>query len=1020
VALREVDSDASIPTQIEQYINAITADRIESWARLSAQFKNNPPVLILDGYDELLQASGKVFSGYLKDVRNFQKSEAEQGRPIRALVTSRLTLIDKASIPEGATIVRLLEFDKQQRDAWTAIWNSTNATYFSESDPAVEPFALPADADPKGKNVLSLAEQPLLLLMLALYDSEGNRLRHSQGIDRTALYDSLLRRFVARERGKDFDFERLPKSQQEQEIDRDMQRLGVAAIGMYNRRKLFIASPELDQDLRHFELERKVVVESGRPLSQADMLLGSFFFVHKSKLLQRTEMPDQYEEAAAFEFLHNTFGEFLTADFILRQALVESQLLTEFRSTDALRAELVRRLDRADAFSRAWFTCLIYTPLFSRPVVLEMLREWTRHSLRDKPVAYEPFLAALDEIVVNQIKRVLSRSHMPPAISGDMPGPFPRYPMLGHLAIYTLNLIILRTVLSDVYEFDESIIGSHEDGARPWDQLTHVWRSWFSMENLNGLAAILTAKRSGSKILLVPRDSFSIPTSSGRLETVLNVSRAVGDNVTAGLAGLSAYDAGSDNRLGLDRIDEALSSESIDVRTQLSLKRLIEAANETEFGKYDRLTDLASDVIERSFESGRVDELRQAIDLISARYPLLRVRARIFQHLGWNKAESAARRRPEILNEVFRLGQFRGRVLFVDDRAVLVRGLGNRSFSGEFQGAGFDWASMGASAFHERSQLAATEALFGQPPGDIGYPETIGELLHKGRLAKARRLPEGTAEKLISEIDKRGGINELARHRPDVLFEVITTLGKRDAERLLGELHGQWMEPLLTPSGFSELVDRRPPVAIELLRRLLGRVRPGVELPISRDSLRGLVRALLDPEAVAHFASVRPTVLHPMLRVLERGGAEFIDSEVRGKWGSAWQPGFVAVLLSTNPEVAVALLRLLRMILDNEAVRRFAEEVFRQQTDVRSLALQGYSPVCSEMLQLVREVGGERLLSRVAELLLDVYSRPGRKNTFFDRMPMGLAGELKRFAEAAGNATLSQVIVEGVAAVMRD
>jgi hypothetical protein len=31
-----------------------------------------------------------------------------------------------------------------------------------------------------------------------------------------------------------------------------------------------------------------------------------------------------------------------------------------------------------------------------------------------------------------------------------------------------------------------------------------------------------------------------------------------------------------------------------------------------------------------------------------------------------------------------------------------------------------------------------------------------------------------------------------------------------------------------------------------------------------------------------------------------------------------------------------------------------------------------------------------------------------------------LAGELKRFAEAAGNATLSQVIVEGVAAVMRD
>jgi hypothetical protein len=124
VALREVDSEASIPSQVEQYINTITADKIDSWARFSSQFKNSPPVIILDGYDELLQASGKVFSGYLKDARNFQRSETEQGRPVRMIITSRLTLIDKASIPEGATILRLLDFDSRQRDAWTTIWKT--------------------------------------------------------------------------------------------------------------------------------------------------------------------------------------------------------------------------------------------------------------------------------------------------------------------------------------------------------------------------------------------------------------------------------------------------------------------------------------------------------------------------------------------------------------------------------------------------------------------------------------------------------------------------------------------------------------------------------------------------------------------------------------------------------------------------------------------------------------------------------------------------------------------------------
>src|SRR5262249_44831883 len=58
-----------------------------------------PPLVILDGYDELPQASGQVFASYINDAERFQEGQAEQGRPVRIIITSRVTLIDKASIP---------------------------------------------------------------------------------------------------------------------------------------------------------------------------------------------------------------------------------------------------------------------------------------------------------------------------------------------------------------------------------------------------------------------------------------------------------------------------------------------------------------------------------------------------------------------------------------------------------------------------------------------------------------------------------------------------------------------------------------------------------------------------------------------------------------------------------------------------------------------------------------------------------------------------------------------------------
>lgn len=588
VPLREVDAESGVINQIEEQIRHVSGiSHVDSWARLSGAFKNNPPLVILDGYDELLQASGQVFSNYLKDVQNFQRNEAEQGRPVRVIITSRITLIDKATIPQGATILRLLEFDKRKRDLWISIWNRENADYFK--DAKIEEFSLPKETDLAAAKIFALAEQPLLLMMLALYDSQDNQLRKSKSFDRTILYDRLLRQFVQRERKKDRYFENLAQAERNKEIESEMKRLSVAALGMYNRRKLFILSKELNDDLEFFESKRELGIPSRISLSQAELLLGSFFFIHKSKALHKAGTPEHHEEMAAFEFLHNTFGEFLTADFILRQTLNEVLQLKALKENEIFVSKVEKHLGTADGLSRTWFASLVYTPLFSRPVVLEMMREWVEYSLKRSGLSKSDFLTLLDQIILNQIKRVLNKREMPSIIRKETAeegfrAPFGDHPLLGHIAIYSINLIILRVVSdSKPFIFDEKQIGIYEDGARPWDRLIHLWRSWFSLDNLNGITAIIRTKRNGDSIEISANERFQITESRNRINTLLNVGISIGDNITSGLAAAVLWEKTKSSFQELEDFADRLASEKIDIEYQIEIRRLFQI--ETQIAK---------------------------------------------------------------------------------------------------------------------------------------------------------------------------------------------------------------------------------------------------------------------------------------------------------------------------------------------------------------------------------------------------------------------------------------------------
>jgi adenylate kinase family enzyme len=599
IPLREVNADAEISLLVEEQIKKITNRILQGgYGEFAKQFSEKPIIIILDGYDELLQAKGNVFASYLEKVRLFQQNQKEFDRPARVIVTSRITLIDKAYVPVNSTILRLMEFNEEQRNTWINIWNKTNDKYFDSVSPKIKPFSLPSG---ERNSLIELSEQPLLLLMLALYDSEDNSLANlNNEIKRTELYDNLLQRFVRRERRRYVDgFDELPTQEQAKLIDTEMKRLGVVAIGMYNRRKLFIHSKELDSDLIFFESNREAGFLKDRTLKDSESLLGGFFFIHQSTaqdIAANVQHPD-----SAFEFLHNTFGEFLTADFILRFTVQEVKTICNYREGNDFTAELKRKLSAPDGFGKEWFACLMFTPLYSRPVVIEMIQEHITKSIRRKNISYDKFIENLCFIVKNQLNMILSTKQFPEVMLRDI-DMARDIPLLGYLSIYTMNLIILVSVLcSEGFEFEEDeykqieIISSE---TKPWDKLSFLWRSWFSSEDLTGLSAILKASRkSENKILIRCNDKFEAALYNKQpIDVLLCISSTLADNLLTGLAGIQTQRFQDISKMNEKQIFSFLKKENQELYFSFMISVLRSEINDANIN-FKKINDLIGQMI---------------------------------------------------------------------------------------------------------------------------------------------------------------------------------------------------------------------------------------------------------------------------------------------------------------------------------------------------------------------------------------------------------------------------------------
>ncbi|MER6957404.1 hypothetical protein [Streptomyces sp. NPDC000618] len=415
VPLRNVPADSGVQDQIEAAIRQATGERTMDWADVVRASGPALPVVLLDGFDELLQATGLHQSDYLERVANFQQREAALGRPLAIVVTSRTVVADRARLTPGGIAIRLEPFSAAQTGQWLELWNCKNAAYFSRH--GLRPLAAEqALAQP------DLASQPLLLLMLALYDAQDNAYQREAGaLAGFELYERLLARFAHREVLKHES--RLTDEDLSQAIEYELLRLSVAAFGMFNRGRQWVTEDELETDLGTL-LPRQASPSTGlrAALSGAQTTIGRFFFIHRAEAF-RDDV-----RLRSYEFLHATFGEFLISRLVARE-------LQDLMASERAEARRARRSHTDDSFL---YALLSFAACVGRGPVVAFLVEALRPlPLRDREELRQLLLRLFhesdDDRPVSIYASYLPRQHSVPAAP----------------AFYRANLLLLLLVVAD-------------------------------------------------------------------------------------------------------------------------------------------------------------------------------------------------------------------------------------------------------------------------------------------------------------------------------------------------------------------------------------------------------------------------------------------------------------------------------------------------------------------------------------------------------------------------------------------
>ncbi|MEV1069514.1 hypothetical protein [Streptomyces sp. NPDC050263] len=450
VELRYTPADVDVHAQLEHALRRATG-RAESWPDWVEREPGVIPVVLLDGFDELLQAGAqRIDSGrqwnYLREIEAFQRREAEHGRPLVVVVTSRTVVAGHAEIPRASQVLRVEPFEEPEIEQWLSVWNTTNRVYLARQGLRSLSFAVLA---PHRR----LAAQPLLLLMLALYHADDNDLHRlsEEGISRTELYERLLTTFVRRQLIKDGP---LPASEEHSAIERELHRLSVIALGMFQRGAQSITSGQAEEDLR--------ALADG--VTGGDLLFGRFFFVHEAQAVVAEQRMRSYE------FMHATFGEHLTARLVDRA----------LRKLSGWAGDRQQLPDDSELYA-----LLSFTPLTDRAQIVQDLADMM--SGWESAGEWE----ALPELLARLFGEVRwEASHR----SGHAHAPT-RQTRAYRDAVYGANLLLIGILAGSETEVYASDFLGSDDLVDQWRRLTLLWQSQLSKESWDVYTSVLRPER---------------------------------------------------------------------------------------------------------------------------------------------------------------------------------------------------------------------------------------------------------------------------------------------------------------------------------------------------------------------------------------------------------------------------------------------------------------------------------------------------------------------------------------------
>jgi hypothetical protein len=461
VELRQTAAEAELQDQIEFAIRSATGE-VAKWTQISEPGGWILPVVIFDGFDELLQATGVAQHDFLLRVQEFQEREGRLDRPLAVIVTSRTAVTDIARFPHDATVIRLEPFDEGQITAWLDIWARTNRVSLARR--GMHP--LHADI---ALSYRELAEQPLLLLMLALYDADANVLqRRSAALGRTELYSRLLKDFASREIRKQSPA--LPEDELERAVEAELLRLSVVAFGMFNRRSQWIPQADLEADFSALLIEEGIHKpgpgQSRTQLSAAQLTVGRFFFVHESRATYDNR------KLRTYEFLHATFGEFLVAHLVVR---VLTEALTS--ETDSVPSS------QHGPDSGMLHALLSFAALTARnPVVIFLGDLFDELDRRQRAAIGEMLLRLHNRALLRRDESVYSR-YEPLALT-----------VTTRHAAWSANLVVLA-VLAAGEVTGAQLFPQEPDLARAWRRETLIWRSQLAGYGWEGLHETIALNR---------------------------------------------------------------------------------------------------------------------------------------------------------------------------------------------------------------------------------------------------------------------------------------------------------------------------------------------------------------------------------------------------------------------------------------------------------------------------------------------------------------------------------------------